>query len=304
MKKFIYVGLLLALCIFIAACSTGNENAPVEPEPPAVASQVTPIPLPQSPPPVPPVTLMEEEPGQEPTHSENEMVKGEPQTESAHSGQESVRGEQETHFVGQESTPRILMFDNYDSIAELSVVLNRSNNEIEAYLCEKNLYLNGLENKEDIEVFLATLRGIYFPIVEGAQPSGITVYQGRNTVDIFYGGTNEVRYVFNVSTEPGSAQKKIEANQAENTTMKEISGTLQSGDGISNQAVEFPEGVKVYSYENESDTIQYFDMNVQGDYVRARVFEANDLTSAAKGLQAFDFVKLDFSSASGAKVAE
>jgi len=42
--KKIIAGLILALCLFITACSSANENAPVEYQPPADASQVAPNP--------------------------------------------------------------------------------------------------------------------------------------------------------------------------------------------------------------------------------------------------------------------
>lgn len=54
MKKYILIGFIVALCLFITACFTNNENASVESEPPADTSQIAPNPLQtQSPPSVP-----------------------------------------------------------------------------------------------------------------------------------------------------------------------------------------------------------------------------------------------------------
>ena len=63
MRKFLSVGFILVLCLFIAACSANNENVTVESEPPADISQVAPSLPPQSQPPAP---QEEEEPEQEP----------------------------------------------------------------------------------------------------------------------------------------------------------------------------------------------------------------------------------------------
>jgi len=50
LKKIIAIGLILALCLFITACSASNESAPVESESPVDTSQVTAtLPQPQSP---------------------------------------------------------------------------------------------------------------------------------------------------------------------------------------------------------------------------------------------------------------
>jgi len=52
MRRRITIGLLLAFCLLIVACSAKNDIAPVEHEPPADVSQVAPI-MPQSPSPPP-----------------------------------------------------------------------------------------------------------------------------------------------------------------------------------------------------------------------------------------------------------
>ena len=62
MRKIATIGFILVFCLLIAACSTNNDIAPVEHEPPADVSQVAPI-MPQSPSPPPqdiiPVALPE-----------------------------------------------------------------------------------------------------------------------------------------------------------------------------------------------------------------------------------------------------
>lgn len=176
--------------------------------------------------------------------------------------------------------PLQLFFDSYDSILELYSVLEESDKEIEEYLTSRNFDMNGLRTKSDIKELLATLSELNLPLIEDFDSQNIIIYPESDIMSVWYRYDNGVSYNFRLTTDPDSAQEKLDA--------------LKSSDQLSRNTPEKIDGVTVYSVPTEQvkneSKFQSYEMNAKGTYILVRVFDANNLrASAVDNLMGFEY---------------
>lgn len=176
--------------------------------------------------------------------------------------------------------PLQLFFDSYDSILELYSVLEKSDNEIEKYLASRNFHMNGLRTKSDIKELLTMLSELNLPLIEDFDSQNIIIYPESDIMSVWYRYDNGVSYNFRLTTDPDSAQEKLDA--------------LKSSDQLSRNTPEKIDGVTVYSVPTEQvkneSKFQSYEMNAKGTYILVRVFDANNLrASAVDNLMGFEY---------------
>jgi hypothetical protein len=180
--------------------------------------------------------------------------------------------------------PLQLTFAGYDSLGELKSMLEKDDESMDEYLREHNFLMNGLHTREDVKALFETIHGPYFPVIEKASPSSITIYPEWNEMTALYELDNGVVYVFRVSLVPDSAADNIQLFLSNNK------GTLSEEMSRSKQET------MIYSYANDSDkddAILTFVIDARGVYVLARVSGEIDRSSIVDTLQAVDFISLD-----------
>lgn len=176
--------------------------------------------------------------------------------------------------------PLQLFFDSYDSISELYSVLEKSDNEIEKYLASRNFHMNGLRTKSDIKELLTILSKLNLPLIEDFDSHNIIIYPESDIMSVWYRFDNGVGYNFRLTTDPDSAQEKLDA--------------LNSSDQLSRNTPEKIDGVTVYNVpieqvKNESK-FQSYEMNAKGTYILVRVFDANNSKSSViDNLMGFEY---------------
>lgn len=177
--------------------------------------------------------------------------------------------------------PLQLFFDSYDSILELYSVLEKSDKEIEEYLTSRNFDMNGLRTKSDIKELLTTLSELNFPLIEDFDSQSIIIYPDSNIMSIWYKLNNGIGYDFRLTTDPDSAQEKLDALKSSDQLLsRDNPGKLDD--------------ITVYSVPTErvkSDSkLQIYEMNAKGTYILVRIFDANNLrASAFDNLMGFEY---------------
>ena len=172
----------------------------------------------------------------------------------------------------------------YELIGEFTAMLEKDEKEIEEYLKKNNYHANGVNTIGDMEAFLATLSETYFPVMKEANVTGITIYTGRDEMEVFYETMDGTRYVFDISIKPDTAEEDFQSCRA------------QSKGKFSENINKKTDDIKIYAYtraRGEIDMSPYFFMDVRGVSVGARTHSDADTSVIADILQNTKFLKLD-----------